>query len=339
MGGGSWDTGVYHTATATRRAKGIDDFDYHAKVSTGKASGIHPDLDPKKVAGPTSPLVGQPVRESRDNADHPESLPIVAIFDVTGSNIRAARVLQEKLPKLMDVILEKVSLKDPQVLIGAVGDSTCDKYPLQVGQFESDNRFDEQLRNLILEGNGGGQHYESYALAYRFAAYHTATDAWEKRGKKGYFFTMGDEAPWPTVTKDTVQRIFGISAEADETIEDLIAKGSEQWEIYHIFCMDGSYRPETHGIGDRWSGLLGERFVKIEDSALICEFIAGIVAVLETTHSVDTVVDTDLGLTGHAASVVRNALVPIAGRLPAHVAAGALPTAHRGGAAGGVTRI
>lgn len=338
MGGGKWDTSVYHTATTTRRAKGIDDFDYHAKVVTGKASGIHPDLDPSKVAGPTSPLAGQPIRESRDNDEHPNSLPVVAIFDVTGSNIRAARTLQGKLPKLMDTVIEKVGLPDPQVLVGGVGDSTCDKYPLQVGQFESDNRFDEQLRNLILEGGGGGQHQESYGLAYRFAAYHTAHDAFEKRGKKGYFFTMGDEAPWPTVTARDVQKIFGVSAEKDESIEDLIAKASEKWEIYHIFCMDGSYDPETHGIGDRWRELLGERFVKIEDSNLICEFIAGIVAVLESARSVDTVVDHDLGLTGHAAKVVKNALVPIAGRLPAHVAAGAVPTAH-GGAASGVSRI
>jgi hypothetical protein len=358
MGGGSWDSSAYHTATATRKATGTADFDYSVKVATGKVKGVHDTLDPAKVAGPTSPLVGQPVRESRDNADHPESLPIAVFFDVTGSMGHIPQKLQTKLASLMDVILSKAEVKDPQILVGAVGDSTCDRYPLQAGQFESDNRFDEALRNIIIESGGGGQNMESYALAYRFAAYHTATDSFEKRGKKGYFFTIGDEGPWPTVPASHVEKIFGVKTQIDETIEDLIAKASEKWEIYHIQALDGSCRPDsilsgrytTAGtaktdmtVGERWKSLLGERYVSIEDSSLICEFVAALVDTMETAKTIDTVINDDLGLTGHAASVVRNALVPIAGRMPAHIAAGNLPTTHgaspgtSGG--GGVTKL
>ena len=95
----------------------------------------------------------------------------------------------------MDTTIEKACIKHPHILVGAIGDAHCDDYPFQVGQFESDNRFDEQLRSIILEGGGGGQLMESYGLAYRFAAYHTALDCYEKRGKEGYFFTTGDECP------------------------------------------------------------------------------------------------------------------------------------------------
>lgn len=348
MGGGSWDSSAYTAAASTRRAKGIDDFAYTADVRAGRASTVHTTLDASTKAGPTSPLAGQAIRESRDSVDHPESLAIAVLFDVTGSMGGIPKVLQGKLASLMDVILSKAEVKDPQILVGAVGDSTCDQYPLQVGQFESDNRFDDALRNLILEGGGGGQHMESYALAYRFAAYHTATDCFEKRGKKGYFFTMGDEGPWPTVTKGDVKKLFDVETEVDETIEDLIAKAGEKWEIYHIAALDGSCKPSsslsgTYGgksttVGERWKDLLGERYVSISDSSLICEFIAGIVDTLEGAKSIDHVVTHDLGLSGHAADVIRNALVPIAGRLPAHVAAGSLPTSHSGGASG-VTRL
>lgn len=349
MGGGSWDSTAYTTAASTRRSKGVDDFAYTADVRAGRASKVHATLDASVKAGPTSPLAGQSVRESRDSVDHPESLPIAVIFDVTGSMGGIPKVLQTKLTSLMDVILSKAEVKDPQILVGAVGDSTCDRYPLQVSQFESDNRFDEALRNMILEGGGGGQRMESYALAYRFAAHHTASDAFEKRGKKGYFFTMGDEGPWPTVTKRDVKNLFDVEVADDETIEDLIAKASEKWEIYHIFCLDGSHKPAdtlsgSYGgkavtIDARWKELLGERFVSISDSSLICEFIAGIIDTLEGAKSIDHVVTHDLGLSGHAADVIRNALVPIAGRLPAHVAAGSLPTSHSGGTSGGVTRL
>jgi hypothetical protein len=336
MGGGTWDPRSYSSARASRAASGVDDFDYDNKVKTGKAKGIHPDLDPAKLAGATSPFAGKPVRESRDSDEHPNSLPIAVIFDVTGSMGGIPRVLQQKLTSLMDVVIAKADVKDPQVLVGAVGDAHSDQYPFQVGQFESDNRFDEQLRNIILEGNGGGQAMESYALAYRFAAYHTATDAWEKRGKKGYFFTMGDEAPWPSVTTREVERIFGIKAVDDESVKELLLKAQEKWEIYHLYCMDGSY-PHATDIHEQWQKLLGERFVKIDDSSLVCEIIAGIVNMLETAKNVDQVVD-DIGLVGSAAASVKNALVPIAqSRLPSKLASGKLPKAGAGKA--GVTAI
>lgn len=337
MGGGSWDTGKYRSAASTRAAAGVDDFDYDVKVKSGAVTGIHASLDPKTVAGSSSPLAGQNVRESRDNDDHPESVPIAVFFDVTGSMKSIPRTLQTKLASLMDVIIAKAHLKDPQILVGAIGDAYCDRYPFQVGQFESDNRFDEALRSIILEGGGGGQVKESYGLAYRFAAYHTATDAWEKRGKKGYLFTMGDEMPWPTVTKEEVRTIFGVEAEADETVEDLIAKASEQWEIFHLFSMDGSY-PHLTNVHDRWRALLGERFIKVEDSSLVCEIIAGLIYMLETAADVDTVVN-DIGLKGKDGASVKNALVPVSkGGVPRHVAKGNLPS-KRGKGAGGVSRI
>lgn len=326
MGNGSWDRVVYDTETANRKATGTKAFAYDDAVRRGQASGIHPDLDPSKVAGPTSPFAGKPIRESRDSDEHPESLPIAMLFDVTGSMGRIPTILQEKLPRLMDVIIERTMIRDPQILIGAIGDSTCDHFPFQVGQFESDNRFDEQLRKLILEGGGGGQVRESYALAYRFAAYHTATDAMEKRGRKGYLFTMGDEAPWPTVGTRDVSRIFGVSAEADETIEELILKASEKWDIFHLFSEDGSY-PDLPDIRNRWKELLGERFIPVKDSSLVCEIIAGIINMMEKAHGVKNTIN-DLGLSGKAAQVVGNALANVStGHVVGKIALGKPPEA------------
>lgn len=336
MGGGLWDTSSYARATSSRKSAGIDAFDYDHKVRAGRASGIHALLDPKTVAGPASPLAGVNVRESRDGPDHPESVPIAAFFDVTGSMRDIPRILQKKLANLMDVIIAKAGVKDPQILVGAIGDSTCDRYPFQVGQFESDNRFDEALRSIILEGGGGGQVMESYALAYHFAAYHTATDAWDKRGKKGYLFTMGDEMPWPTVTAKDVREIFGVIAEADETVEELLAKTQERWEVFHLFSMDGSYPHETK-IHDRWRKLLGERLIMVEDSSLVCEIIAGLIHMLETAADVDKVI-ADIGVKGAASTAVRNALVPIArSRIPTRVGQGVTPKA--GSTGGGMSRI
>ncbi len=300
MGSGAWDSNVYRTAATTRATTGVDDFDYDRKVKSGLVSGIHASLDPKLMNGG--------VRESRDSDEHPESLPIAVIFDVTGSMGGIPRVLQQKLVRLMDVIKDKANIVDPQILVGAVGDATCDRYPFQVGQFESDNRFDEQLRAIILEGNGGGQMYESYGLAFKFAADCTEIDSYEKRGKKGYFFTIGDEMPWDPVRADEVAEVFGLTAVEDERIESVIARAQEKWEIFHYFPLDSGYGKETR-THERWKRLLGERLLFIEDSSLICEAIAAQVHVMETASSIDKVLD-DIGIKGHARNIVGNAVVP-----------------------------
>src|SRR5690606_17085408 len=108
---------------------------------------VHPKLDPHGVT----------VRESRDSADHPEALAIAVLFDVTGSMGNVPRTLQTKLPDLLGLLLRKGYVEHPHILFGAIGDATCDRAPLQIGQFEADNRMDDDLERILLEGGGGGQ--------------------------------------------------------------------------------------------------------------------------------------------------------------------------------------
>jgi hypothetical protein len=267
------------------------------------------------------------VRESRDSDEHPESLPIAVIFDVTGSMGSIPRTLQEKLPSLMDVVIDKAGIKHPQVLVGAIGDYHVDQFPFQIGQFESDNRFDEQLRNIILEGGGGGQIKESYGLAFRFAARHTETDSFEKRGKKGYLFTMGDESFWPSLESAEIKSVFGVAATENEQVIDLIKEAQEKWELFHLFSMDGSY-PHHTNVHDSWREVLGERFVAVEDSSLICEIIASLIYALESSQEVDDVV-LSLGLSAADQDKVKNAIVPVVNAMPSTSAAeGTLPAGH-----------
>ena len=114
MGGGTWSSNDYQDACKIRSSKGVPDFQYNRDVQNGRISKVHPDLDPAKIAGPTSPFAGRPIRESRDSEEHPNSLPIAVIFDVTGSMGSIPKILQKKLPKLMDVIVEKSGVADPQ---------------------------------------------------------------------------------------------------------------------------------------------------------------------------------------------------------------------------------
>ncbi len=303
MGGGNWDTSAYTASVSSRRASGLADFGHDDDVRRGRASGIHLNLDPRGI---TKSVLG--MRESRDSAEHPASLPIMIAFDVTGSMGEIPRVMQQKLPKLMDIILAKTGVNDPQILMSAIGDYHSDKYPVQIGQFESDNRFDEQLRNIIIEGNGGGQGMESYGHSFFQAARLIATDAWEKRGKKGYLFTIGDECFWPELSPGELNAIYDIGAEKGEWVTDLIAEARTRWEIFHIVPTQTGYRGKNASF---WREHLGERVIILDDATLVCETIAGIISMMESAKNVtDTV--TNIGLTGNAGRTLADALSTLA---------------------------
>jgi hypothetical protein len=211
-------------------------------------------------------------------------VPVAAILDVTGSMRRTPQVFQEKLPKLMTLLTTKGKIEHPHVLFGAVGDHISDKVPFQVGQFESDNRSDEQLRQMFLEGGGGGSSQESYELALYFAGYKTSIDSWEKREHKGYFFTFGDEMPYASLAPSTIADVFGDTVQQGFTTAKLIDRVLERFEYFHVHVRQGQHGSDQKVI-DAWRELIGQRLLFLDDSSLICETIAGVVATFEGDDS------------------------------------------------------
>ena len=70
-------------------------------------------------------------------------------------------MIKDNFPKLMDALMQ-LGVKDPQLLFMAVGDHEYDRYPIQVGQFESDTeKIVNSLEEFVLEGGGGGNSGES----------------------------------------------------------------------------------------------------------------------------------------------------------------------------------
>jgi hypothetical protein len=81
-----------------------------------KQSNCHPLMNPKGVR----------LRESRDSADHPQSLGIVFALDVTGSMGQIPKIMAtQQLPSFMKTLLE-CQVPDPQLLFMAVGDAISD---------------------------------------------------------------------------------------------------------------------------------------------------------------------------------------------------------------------
>jgi hypothetical protein len=259
MGSGIWSTDVYSAAESYRAAKGDSAFAY----SDSGARTVHDDLDPLGVA----------VRESRDSAEHPNTLAVAVLFDVTGSMGGVPRTLQTKLPDLLGLLLRKGYATDPQILFGAIGDATCDRAPLQVGQFESDNRMDEHLGKILLEGGGGGQKSESYELAMYFMARHTTIDCFEKRGRRGYLFIIGDELPYPKVKRREVGKVVGDRLRQDIPTRDLVTELTRVYDVYYILPAGTSYAGDDQVLA-AWRELLGQNVLELDDLDAVCEIIA-----------------------------------------------------------------
>lgn len=267
MGGSNWSNDHYTTRSATRASQGISAFDYTAKINSGTiAASCHKDLNPYGV-----------VRESRDSAAHPESNAVMVWFDVTGSMGQIPVLLQQKLPKLLGLLLRKGYLTDPQVCFGAIGDVRSDKVPLQCGQFESGNEMDDDLSKIYLEGNGGGNNGESYELAMYFALNKTSIDCMEKRGKKGYLFIIGDEPLRTEVRREDILSVIGDRTESTTT-ENLVNLLNDKYET---FILVPRQQRRDSSVMQSWTRFFGERVVNVENLDEIAEAIAGLIGMCE----------------------------------------------------------
>jgi len=310
MGSGIWSTDVYDAADRYRRATGASAFAY----SDAGARTAHSALDPKGVG----------LRESRDSDEHPDSVAIAVLFDVTGSMGSVPRVLQQKLPQLLGLLLRKGYVKDPQILFGAIGDATCDRVPLQVGQFESDNRLDDDLGRFVLEGGGGGQMTESYELAMYFMARHTALDCYEKRGKRGYLFIIGDEHAYKRVSPAEVKAVIGDRLAEPIGLRAIVDEVRRTYDTYYILPAGSSYAGNAT-ILDFWRDLLGQNVIALDDLDAVCETIALTVGLGEDTIDLDEGLEDLRDIGSDAAATVGKALARIGGdRAP--VATGATPS-------------
>lgn len=316
MGGGYWDTSAYTHAANARRAAGQADFGHTARMR-----GLPRD---QRTAADRLNAFGAKVREARDSTEHPNSTPIAVLFDVTGSMGNVPVTLQKRLPDLLGLLTRGGYAQDPQILVGAIGDDQYDSVPLQVGQFESDNRIDQQLRDLYLESGGGGDRCEGYALAAHFLATRARLDSLDKRGRKGYLFLIGDEANKARLYARSVQQFIGDDQMEDLDVRDVYRRLEEKFHVYFIVPKLTSYYDEPW-LEEHWRAIVGERFLKLEDPEAVCDLIALTIGIMEDSITLDEGLD-DLAKLGSASgAAVGKALASVGFAGTAVATGGVLP--------------
>lgn len=275
MGYTTWSSDAYNTLKTDYSFKSTDDIFISNRTKT-----IFPEMNPK----------GLGVRESRDSDEHPNSLAIMVFLDVTGSMKRIPEVIvRKKLNSLMETLITH-NVKDAAVMFSCIGDHLQDKASLQVGQFESGTQeLNKWLISSYLEGGGGGQDRESYLLSWLVAGRHTSIDCFEKRGQKGFLFTIGDERSWSSLSHTHLEELMGYTQGEELTDDQLLIEAQRMYNVFHIHIQEGSYRDDPQVI-NYWKDKLGQRLILLDDYNKISEVIASTVAV-SLGESLDTVVN------------------------------------------------
>lgn len=305
MGSGRFDADAYRSFSTSTTGKKTDEI-YSCRH-------LHADLNPKGVK----------VRESRDSVDNPESTPLIVALDVTGSMGMISDVIARTgLGTLFTTILDRKPISDPHLMFMGIGDANCDSAPLQVSQFEADARIIEQLTKIYLEHGGGGNNFESYNLAWYFAAYHTVHDSFEKRAKRGYLFTVGDEeAPQP-LTKDQIKRFIGDDNEISFSETVMLEDAQRVYDVFHIVIEEGDHAKRyKNEVVRSWQELLGQRVICLSDHTKLAETIVSAIEVAEGAKASDATAHW-----GGAAHVVHSAVKHLANaRTPRLLGTGARP--------------
>lgn len=266
MGGGRWTDSDWKTYSSSHtKGKHVDEI-YDSR-------GIDKDLNPKGVK----------IRESRDSKDNPLSNAIIVALDVTGSMDPVLDDMAKNgLNTLFKEIYDRKPVTDPHVMLMGIGDVEVDRAPIQVTQFEADIRIAKQLKKVFFERGGGGNSYESYILPWYFAANHTSIDCFEKRGKRGYLFTVGDEGPTPKISRSYVQEFLGDKVTKDLTAENLLDDASKMYDVYHIMVEEGNhFRRYGEEVVKLWTKLLGQRAIRLKDHTKLSEVIVSTIQVNE----------------------------------------------------------
>lgn len=266
MGHGTFDHAAYRAFSASTESVSTEEI--------YKGRSLDPALDPKGVR----------FRESCDSADNPNSTPLIVALDVTGSMGMIADVIaREGLGTLFKGIFDRKPITDPHVMFMGIGDANWDSAPLQVSQFEAATApILDQLTKLWLEKGGGNNNFESYNLAWFFAAFHTTHDAMAKRGKRGYLFTVGDEEVPQDLTRSQILRITGDSTESELTTAQMLEMAQRSYDVYHIIIEEGNHaRNALPRVVGGWTNLLGQKAIRLSDYKKLAETIVSVIEIAE----------------------------------------------------------
>ncbi len=205
--------------------------------------------------------------------------PLVICCDVTGSMGEWPATIFSKLPYL-ELEGKEYLGKDMEISFAAVGDAYCDHYPLQARPFTSGTALKDRLKELVIEGGGGGQVMESYDLA----AVYYANKVEMPNAVKPIFIYIGDEKLYDSVDKQQAKDWTGVNLEKRLSTREAMEDLKKKFSVYLIRKPYGSISgdamdPTNKDIYTAWESMLGaDHIALLPDAGRVVDVIFGILA-------------------------------------------------------------
>jgi len=306
MGSGTYSGDIYRSKVG-KRVKSGSSMAYSHSIRRGeKEAKAHDLLDPLHLN-----KAGVKIRECLDSDEHPDVTPIIVSFDLTGSNAEVAALSQDKLRLLYGILQRRGIAADPTVCVAGYGDAYCDAVPLQISQFEASNAIDEALDCMYLESGGGGNGGETATLLWYFVNKFVKTDAYDKRGKRGYFFMIADECALD-LKEEHIREFLGEEPDAELlTARANARKLAEKWNVFVLQVDNGAARSQD--AENKYVSLFGrEHVLPLSVPENMIETIAAAVGAIEETLTEQDAQDA-LRESGASEEAVSTALSAVSG--------------------------
>ncbi|MFH1917244.1 MAG: hypothetical protein ABIJ21_08345 [Nanoarchaeota archaeon] len=200
--------------------------------------------------------------------------PLIVAVDVTGSMATAPGEFFDRAPLLYQTLSQYKT--DLEICFGAIGDATCDNYPLQVNSFGKGLDLEEHIKAIGCEGGGGGQISESYELFGHFILNHCTTP----KAKSPFLFIYGDEKFYDSVNPDQVKHYIGDKMQGPME-SDKVWKGLMQ--RFNVYLLQKPYGHGDSGVTREvkahWAKAIGpQRIIDVPSPERTVDVIMGIVA-------------------------------------------------------------
>jgi hypothetical protein len=215
--------------------------------------------------------------------------PLVMIWDGTGSVGETPGVIAGKAIFFCHEVTTTYLGKEAEVSFGSFGDvlnrqgqRSDEKYPLQARPFAKGGALTTRLGEIVIEGKGGGQQYESIELILLYYArnVHMPNVA---PGKKVPLILMTDERARPSVSQEYAALVHTQLEGAIISTSDIFHELNDRFSVYLVlqpYTINGSDNdPDNRMIREDWENYLPkERIAHLYDRQRIMDISLGILA-------------------------------------------------------------
>lgn len=211
------------------------------------------------------------------------SRPLVIITDQTGSMNEWPATMFSKLPYLEHEAKTEYMGEDVEISWGAIGDAhNREQYPLQARPFTKGTDLAKKLKELVIEGSGGGTTEESYELA----ALYYARNVEMPNAINPLLIFIGDEKPYNYIDAGQAKSIAHVDVSQRVKTSQIFEELKQKFSVYFVQkpysdekLTNGPLTGTTKRVHEEWADLVGEDHIApLDDPGRIVDVIFGIMA-------------------------------------------------------------